>query len=257
MGAIRWDHPDAFDHVLLIAAADGAHRRTVSERLSRVQGRRSAELGRYPRFRILTASTGAETLRRAAGATVAAVDLAIPKGAGLEAIRELREAHAHLAILAYAIAAGASDAMASVMAGADFFHDCGDASGAALDHVVELAIDRRLLTRTIEKSEAEVEAARGRLAQLSGDLVGAVPGLRPLHAREDVLPFREAARRYLLTATQLFDRDARGLASALGVSYFSLRRLLAKYDVAFPAARPRRQEGVTGRSASRSRGRGP
>jgi hypothetical protein len=33
---------------------------------------------------------------------------------------------------------------------------------------------------------------------------------------------------------------ARGLAKALGVSYFSLRRLLARYDVAFPAARSRK-----------------
>jgi hypothetical protein len=55
-----------------------------------------------------------------------------------------------------------------------------------------------------------------------------------------VLPFREAARRYLLTATQLFERDPRGLAKALGVSYFSLRRLLARYDVAFPAVRSRK-----------------
>ncbi len=33
---------------------------------------------------------------------------------------------------------------------------------------------------------------------------------------------------------------ADGLAKALGVSYFSLRRLLAPYDVALPAARSRR-----------------
>ncbi len=241
MGGIRWDHPDAHDHVLLLAAADDAHRRIVKERLSPVRGRqRAAELGSYPRFRILTASSGPETLRRASGATIAAVDLAIPKGPGLETIREVREAHSRIAILAYARAADESDALAAVMAGADFFHDARDDSSAVLDHVLGLAIDRRRLTHTIEKNEAEMESARGRLAQLSGDLVVTAPGLAPLRDREDVLPFREAARRYLLSATQLFARDPRGLAKALGVSYFSLRRLLARYDVAFPAARPRK-----------------
>ncbi len=241
MRAIRWDHPDAFDDVLLLAAADDAHRRVIRERLAHVRGRqRTAELGSYPRFRILTASSGPESLRRASGATIAAVDLALPKGPGLETIREMRESHPRLAILAYATAAGASDAMAAVMAGADFFSDCQDESSAALARVVELAVDRRRLTHTIEKNEAEVEEARGRLAQLSGELVGTVPGLWPLHSREDVLPFREAARRYLLTATGFFARDPRGLAKALGVSYFSLRRLLARYDVAFPAARSRK-----------------
>lgn len=242
MGGIRWDHPDAYDQVLLLAAADDAHRRVVRERLSHVRGRqRAAELGSYPRFRILTASSGPETLRRASGATIAVVDLAIPKGPGLETIRETREAHSRIAILAYARAADESDALAAVMAGADFFHDWRDDSSAVLDHVLELAIDRRRLTLTIEQNEAEVEAARGRLSRLSGEPVGSVPGLRPLHAREDVLPFREAARRYLLGATQLFARDPRGLAQALGVSYFSLRRLLARYDVAFPAARSRKK----------------
>jgi hypothetical protein len=96
------------------------------------------------------------------------------------------------------------------------------------------------LTLLIERNEEEAEAARGRLAQLSGDLVLAVPGFRPLHAQEDVLPFREAARRYLLASAQLFAGDARGLAKALGVSYFALRRLLARYAVPFPGARPRR-----------------
>lgn len=241
MRAIRWDHPDAFDDVLLLAAADDAHRRVMLERLGRVRGHeRLAELGSYPRFRILTASTGPESLRRASGATIAAVSLALPRGPGLETIRELRESHARLAILAYATAAGASDAMAAVMAGADFFHDCQDDSSEALAHVVGLAVDRRRLTHTIEKNEAEVEEARGRLAQLSGELAGTIPGLWPLHRREDILPFREAARRYLLTATRFFARDPRGLAKALGVSYFSLRRLLARYDVAFPAARSRK-----------------
>jgi DNA-binding NarL/FixJ family response regulator len=242
MRGIRWDHPDAFDHVLLLAAADDVHRRVLRERLSHVQGRqRAAQLGGYPRFKILTASSGPDTLRRASGASIAVVDLAIPKGPGLETIRELREAHSRLAILAYARGAGEPEALAAVMAGADFFHDCGDDPAAVLDHVVELAIDRRRLTYIVEKNAEHVEAARARLSELSADPGGSAPGLHPLHAREDVLPFDEAARRYLLSATELFARDPRGLADALGVSYFSLRRLLARYDVAFPAARSRKK----------------
>jgi CheY-like chemotaxis protein len=241
MRAIRWNDPDAFDDTLLLASADDAHRRVMKDGFSRVRGRRrSAALGSYPRFRILTTSTGPEALRRAPEATIAAVNLALPKGPGLETIREMRESHAEIAILAYATSAGASDAMAAVMAGADFFYDCHDESSAELARAVDLAIDRRRLTHTIEKSEAEVEEARGKLAQLSGDLVGTVPGLWPLHSREAILPFREAARRYLLTAAGFYARDPVGLAKALGVSYFALRRLLARYEVPVPSARPRR-----------------
>lgn len=239
MSATRWDRPNAFDDVLLLAAADGPHRRRLRAGFSQLRGRgRSAELGSYPRFKILTASSGPETLRQASTATIAAVDLALPKGPGLEAIRRMRESHSRLAILAFARAAGASDAMAAVMAGADFFYDCKDESSAALARIVELAVDRRRLTHTIERNEAEVEDARGKLAQLAGELV--VPGLWPIHSREDVLPFREAARRYLVTATRFFARDPGGLAKALGVSYFALRRLLSRYDVPFPSVRPRK-----------------
>jgi ActR/RegA family two-component response regulator len=241
MRAFRWDDPGAFDEVLLLAAADGEHRRLVQDRLGRVRGRtRAAELGSYPRFKLVTASRGSDALRRAATATVAAVDLAFSSGAGLETVRELREAHPGLAILAFATASGASDAVAAVMAGADMFYDCKDESATGLARALELAIDRRRLTHSIEKNEEELEAARASLSKLSGDLVGAVPGLWPLRAREDVLPFREAARRYLLNATRFYAGDARGLAAALGVSYFALRRLLARYDVAFPSARARR-----------------
>lgn len=241
MSATRWDHPDAFDDVILLVAVDDAHRRLLRERLGQVRGRpRAGESSSHPRFKLLTAAAGAEALRRAAGASVALVNLALPDGAGLDIIRELREAHERLAILAYATAAGASDAMAAVMAGADFFFDCRDESSAAVARAVDLTLERRRLTQTIEQNEADVEEARGRLAQLAGELVGTMPGLWPLHSREDVLPFREAARRYLLAATQFFARDPRGLAKALGVSYFSLRRLLARYDVPFPAARSRK-----------------
>ncbi len=241
MRAIRWEHPDAFDDTLLLASADDAHRRIVREGLARVRGRRrSAELGSYPRFRSLATATGPESLRRAPEARIAAVNLALPKGPGLETIRQMRESNAEIAILAYATSAGASDAMAAVMAGADFFYDCHDESSAELARAVDLAVDRRRLTHTIETSEAEVEEARGKLAQLSGELVGSVPGLWPLHSREAILPFREAARRYLLTAAGFYARDPVGLAKALGVSYFALRRLLARYDVPVPSARSRR-----------------
>jgi len=242
MGRIRWDHPDAFDQVLLLAAADGPGRRALREGIDRVVGReRVRTLGRYPRYRVVLAGSGADARRRAGpSVTIAAIDLAIPGGPGLETIRELRASRPALAILAFGSATDTSDAIASVMSGADFFHECGAEVATGFARALELALDRRRLTHEIERTEAEMAEARGRLAQLSGDLVQAVPGFRPLTTREDILPFREAARRYLLAAAKLFSGDPRGLARALGVSYFALRRLLARYDVPFPAVRPRR-----------------
>jgi hypothetical protein len=109
--------------------------------------------------------------------------------------------------------------------------------------------------------KGEACAERRPLAELSGERTEAVPGLWPLRGREDILPFREAARRYLVAATRLHERDPRGLAQALGVSYFALRRLLARYDVPFPAVRPRKRARPSGevsdRSASRPRGTAP
>lgn len=242
MARIRWAHPDEFDHVLLLGSDDERLKRVVLERLARLPGRRrSGEvLGPYPRFKVIAAPTGELRRRAKAEVTALAVDLSVRAGDGLDVVRELREARPELSILAFARAAPTSDAIAAVMAGADFFHDWTDEAGEGFERALELAIDRRRLTLLIERNEAETEAARGRLAQLSGDLVRAVPGFRPLHAREDVLPFREAARRYLLAATQLFEGDAQGLARALGVSYFALRRLLARYAVPFPVARSRK-----------------
>jgi DNA-binding NtrC family response regulator len=243
MARIRWDHPDEFDHLLLLAADDDRLKEIVRERLERIPGRRRAgELeGRYPRFKMALARGGAEARRRATEAvTAVAVDLSTRGGAGLDLVAELRERRPDVAILAFARSAPTSDAIASVMAGADFFHDCGDEGCEGFERALELAIDRRRLTLLIERNQEEMEDARGKLAQLAGDLVRAVPGFRPLHAREDVLPFREAARRYLLASAQLFEGDARGLAKALGLSYFALRRLLARYEVPFPAARPRK-----------------
>jgi DNA-binding NarL/FixJ family response regulator len=243
MARIRWDHPDEFDHHLLLAADDDRLKELVRERLERIPGRRRAgEIeGRYPRFKVSLARGGAEARRRATDAVTAlAIDLSARGGDGLDVVAELRERRPDVAILTFARSAPTSDAIASVMAGADFFHDCGDEGCSGLECALELAIDRRRLTLLIERNQEEMEEARGKLAQLSGDLVRAVPGFRPLHAREDVLPFREAARRYLLASAQLFEGDARGLAKALGLSYFALRRLLARYDVPFPAARPRK-----------------
>jgi DNA-binding NtrC family response regulator len=244
MARIRWDRPDAFDHLLLIGTGDARLRAAIVDRLSRVPGHdRAGEVrGRYPRFKVLAAA-GAPVVRRRCSATVtaAAIDVALRGGGALDLIRELRDARPELPILALARGAAASEAIAAVMAGADFFHDCREPGCAGIERALERAVDRRRLLTVIERSEAQMEEARGKLAQLSGDLVGAVPGFRPLHARGDVLPFREAARRYLLAAAQLFGGDPRGLAKALGVSYFALRRLLARYEVPYPAARSRKQ----------------
>lgn len=242
MARPRWDRPDEHDHVLLLADDDEAWREAVREHLADVPGRaRADELGRYPRFAIVTAADGDEALRKAtAHTTVAAVDLRMPRRSGLEVIQELRQRRPEVAILAYTAAAPPAEAVAAMMAGADFFHEARDDGDVeAFARALELAIDRRNWTRVIERNEAEVEAARGKLAQLSGDLARSLPGFRQPSVREDVVPFREAARRYLLAAVRLYEGDAKALAKRLGVSYFALRRLLAKYEIAFPGKRPR------------------
>lgn len=237
------DRSDPVDQVVLLCGGDARLQKALREQLSAIPGpfRAGEVAGRRPRFKLLVASTGSEVRRRAnAAVTVVAVDVGIAGGSGLDVLRELREVRPDLPLLAYARDAATSDAIAAVMAGADFFHDCANERCAGFERALELAIDRRRLARLIEKNQEESEAARGKLAKLSGDLVRAVPGFRPLQTPEDVLPYREAARRYLLAAAQLFEGDARGLAKALGVSYFALRRLLARYDVPFPAARSHR-----------------
>ncbi len=249
MARIRSDRPDAFDHVLLLGGGDARLRAAIQARLARVPGRapRGSARGRHPRFKVVAVASAPVARRKsAAHVSAAAIDLAIGGSSGLELIRELREARPELPILAYARGAPASEAIAAVMAGADFFHDCSDPACAGVERALEPAIDRRRLLAVIERGEAQVEEARGRLAQMSGELVRAVPGFRPLHSRGDVLPFREAARRYLLAAAQLFEGDPRALAKALGVSYFALRRLLARYEVPYPGARSRKR-GTRGR----------
>ena len=238
----RWNRPEEYDHLLLLADDDDAHRALLVEHLALVPGRRRADtLGKYPRFRLVEARDGEEALRRTTPeVTVAAVDLVMPRRNGLEVIQELRSQRPDIALLAFTGGAPASEAVAAVMAGADFFHEVRDEGPEAFERALELAIDRRRLTHLIERNEAEVEAARDRLARLSGDLARALPGFKPPYGPEDVLPFKEAARRYLLAATRLFESDAKGLAERLGVSYFALRRLLLKYDVPLPG-RSRRQ----------------
>ncbi len=237
---IRWERPDEFDEVLLVAAPEDAGRRSLLQYLARLPGTaRARALGRYPRFRVVIASTGDAALRRAsAGVAAAAVDLALPRRGGVATIGELRRRRPDLALLAYGAAPPASDGMAAIVAGADFFHDCGgDPSCDGFSHALDVALARRRLTALAERARAEVEAARARLARLSGELTRGLPGLRQPHSRDEVVPFREAARRYLLAGARLFEGDVGGLAQALGLSYFALRRLLARYDVPFPKSR--------------------
>jgi DNA-binding NarL/FixJ family response regulator len=239
MARRRWDHPDEHDHVVLLAEDDEAWREAAVAHLERIPGRaRAATLGTYPRFRVVATRDGDEALRRAtAQVTAAAVDLRMPRRPGIEVIHALRQRRPDAAILAYTAAAPAAEAVAAMMAGADFFHESRDAGLDAFERALELAIDRRRLARIIERNEAEVEAARGKLAQLSKDRDRVLPGFRPPQTREDVIAFRDAARRYLSAAARLHEGDARGLAERLGVSYFALRRLLAKYDVPIPGSR--------------------
>jgi CheY-like chemotaxis protein len=236
MATKRSSRGAACDHVVLLAARDGAEADLLRAHLEAVPGRRrAAELGRYPRFRVVVATSGDEALRRASAAvSAAAIDLAVPRRNGLEVVQELRARRRDLAILVFTSGAPASEAVAAMMAGADFFHEQRGGDVAGFERGLELAIDRRRLRRLVEESEAEVEASRGRLAQLSGDLARSLPGLRPPQTRDDVIPFEEAARRYLHAASRLYTGNARGFASRLGVSYYALRRLLSRYGVPFP-----------------------
>ncbi len=236
----RWDRPEEHDHVLLLADDDDALREAIREHLAQIPGRPRADvLGRYPRFKVVIAADGDEALRRTTTqTTAAAVDLTLPRRNGLEVIQELRVRRPDLAILAYTGSAPPSEAVAAMMAGADFFYEWrSEESYSGLERALELALDRRRLARLIEKNEAEVEVARDRLAQLSGELARSLPGFRPPQSREDVIPFREAARRYLAVATRLYEGEASALAERLGVSYFAMRRLLARYGVPFPKSR--------------------
>lgn len=221
--------------MLVIADDDPEHLASLAARAAAVKGRdRAATLGRYPRFEVLTAGDGEEAVRRvSARVTVLAIDLVMPRRTGIEAIQELRPRRPDLAILAFTAAAPPAEALAAMRAGADHFHQYGDGRSSEFEAALDLAIDRRRLVRLIERQEAEVEHARKHLAELEASELG-LPGLRPPTSREAVVPFDEAARRYLEGAARLFEGDARGLARRFGISYFALRRLLRRYGVPFP-----------------------
>src|SRR5512138_1366872 len=173
MAASRRQRPDASEHVLLLAGGDARLRAGIEELLGRAAGRhRRRGRERLPAFRVVAAASAPMVRRKlAANVSAAAVDLALRGASGLELIRELRDARPELPVLAFARGAPASEAIAAVMAGADFFHDCSDGACAGFDRAVERALDRRRLIALIDRSEAQVEDARGKLAQLSGDLV--------------------------------------------------------------------------------------
>lgn len=230
--------PDEHEHVLLLVEDHAAHRRLLRGHLAKVPGRtRAKPADPPPRFRLVTAPLGAEALRRATPRiTVAAIALSTPRREGLSLVRQLRARRPDLAILAFTRGAPASEAVAAALAGADFFHECREIPDPeAFVRALEVALERRRLARLVQKTEAAADGARARLAQLSGELVGGRGGLRLPTAKEDVLPFKEAARSYLTASARLFEGDTRGLARALGVSYFALRRLLARYQVPLPS----------------------
>ena len=231
--ATAWDRPEEYDHLVVVADDEPLHRASIRERLEAMRGRaRANALGAYPRFRVLEACDGDEAIDRVTPEVSAvALDLVMPRRNGLEIIALLRQRRPDLAILAFTAAAPASDAVAAMMAGADHFLEY--AGGEPIEHALDLAIDRRRLSRLIERSEAEVDEARQRLAQI-GTVALNMPGLRPPATADAVVPFEEAARRYLTACTRLFEGDPRGLAQRLGVSYYGLRRLLRRYGVPFP-----------------------
>jgi DNA-binding NtrC family response regulator len=234
MAEPAWDRPEECDHVLLVADDDPLHLQMLCERLGRSAGRlRISALGRYPRFKVVPVRDGEEALLKAtAEVSVAALDLVMPRRSGIEVIQELRARRPDMAILAFTAGAPPSEAVAAIMAGADHFHEFSDID--SFEHAVDLAVDRRRLTRLIEQNEAEVDEARHRLQRIAGQIGPSLPGLRPPQTAEAVIPLAEAIRRYLQAAARIFDGDPQGMAKRLGISYFALRRLLKRHEVPFP-----------------------
>ncbi len=241
--AVRGKRAGEHEHVVVVAIADRGHRKSIGAGLAGVGAGSGAARRRAPgRYRVVVAGDGEEALRRVRpDVTVLVVDLALPRRSGVEVIRELRPRRPDLAILALTGGAAPSEAVGAILAGAD--HVLDEALGEPVEHAVELAVDRRRLARVIARSEAEVEEARQRLSQLGSGLGAGLPGLRPPLTQDAVIPFQEAARRYLAAAARLFDGDPRGLAERLGISYFALRRLLRRYGVPFPGRSRKRASG--------------
>lgn len=232
----KWERPEEYDHVVVVVDDDAGHLELICDSLRMVEGRdRAVTLGRYPRFKVVPCKDGNAALKRVNGQVSAlAVDLVLPGRSGIEIIHDLRESKPELAILAYTASAPPSEAVAALAAGADHFHEYKDKDLGSFAHALDLALDRRRLARAIAMHTAEVEEARARLAETFRP---ALPGLRPPATRESVVPFQEAAHRYLEVAARLFENDPQGLAARLGVSYFALRRLLRRYGVSVPRSR--------------------
>lgn len=230
-----WDRPEEYDHACVVVDDERAHLRAIVERLRASSGReREHRIGTYPRFKVLPAKDADQALGQiTADVSVVAVDLVLPKRSGPELIRDLRDQRSDLAILAYSSSAPATDAVAAIAAGADHFHEYRDLDSFA--HAIEVALERRKLTRSIDRHEAEMKVARARLAE---SFAPALPGFKPPFSADAVLPFAEAAKRYLTAAAHVFEGDGRGLAQRLGVSYFALRRLLKRYGVPLPGRSP-------------------
>jgi DNA-binding NarL/FixJ family response regulator len=240
---VAWDRPELHDHCVVIAETEERRRESIRERLEAIAGRDRVEPGgSHPRFRVLLATGHDEVMRLLSEeVTALVVNLLIPRCNGVQLIQDLRPRRPDLAILAFTTEVPRAEAMAAMLAGADHFLEYGD--GGSLEHALELAIDRRWLSQLIERSAADIEEARQRLARLGGNSSVVLPGLRPPAAASAVMPFHEAARRYLLACAKLFEGDPRGLAERLGVSYYSMRRLLRRYDVPFPGRTQRVRTG--------------
>lgn len=244
----RSDPNERPEETVVLASGDTAERRALREFLTSVRGRAA---GSHRLLRVVEASTGDEALRRtSASVSAVAVELSLRDRTGLEVVQELRGRRSDLAVLAFTSEAPAAHAVAAMMAGADAFHERRPADLEGFARALTLAIDRRRLQRVIDRNESEIAAARGKLARLSGDLARSLPGFRPPAVRDDVIPFGEAARRYLEAAARIHPGNAQQLAARLGVSYFALRRLLARYGVPFPRSRT---HGTSARWHSRRR----
>jgi DNA-binding NtrC family response regulator len=244
--AAVWNRLDLYDHLVVVADEERRRCDLIRQRLEAVPGRDrvaagapAAAIDRYPRFRVVLAHDGEQAITLTSrDVSAVMVNLLLPRCSGLEVIGALRRQRADLAILSFAPPPAPDEAASALPAGADHFLELADEAG--IHHALDVAIDRRRLALLIDRNAEQVEEARQRLARLASESTVPLPGLRPPAAASAVLPFHEAAHRYLLACAKIFEGDPRGLAQRLGISYFALRRLLKRYDVPFPG-RTRRQ----------------